>query len=238
MVIKPTDFAGNATYKRPVVVHCSHAGHIHDGNVIGKACMDCAARTTHIMSSHVHRTHRCVRRLCILLAVLAGVNAQSAHAATSPQVIISAVLPNPSSGPEWVMIEYRDPSAKENPLKLFLPWIAIGDAGTKPIDKIGPPPTLNIINIAGWQLGNGNTWYTVPQNLPPLRAGAKVIVYYDGLGASHDDDDLSDGTATLHTPAGMTNVLPDTKGVILLYAGDVNTTDNLRAKYEWGVGIE
>lgn len=189
------------------------------------------------MSSHARCTHTVVRHLCIVLAVLAGIPAQLAHSTTPPQVVISAVLPNPASGPEWVILEYRALSAENTPHKLFLPWIATGDAGEKPIDNIGPPPTLNFIDIAGWHMGDGNRWYTLPHDLPPMPAGTKVIVYYDGLGATHDDYDYGDGIASLHTPAGMVNVLPDTQGVILLYAGDVNTPDNLRAKYEWGLGI-
>jgi hypothetical protein len=176
--------------------------------------------------------------LCIVLATLAGMHAHFAHATPPPQVIISAVLPNPGSGPEWVMIENRDSGAANRPLKLFLPWFATGASGVKPIGDVGPPPTLNFIDIAGWQLGDGSVWYAIPQDLPPMPAGAKVQIFFDGQGASANEYDLRDGLMTLHSPAGMVNVLPDTRGNVMLYAGDVNTADNLRARYEWGVGIE
>lgn len=189
------------------------------------------------MSLHAHRI---LNSLCVALAALAGLTAtQPIHATTRPtQIIISAALPNPTSGSEWVMIENRIAGSGNKPFKTFLPLVAMGNTGAKPIGGIGEPPTLDIVDIAGWRLGNGNTWYLFPYDLPPMPAGAKVILYFDGLGAAADDYDYDDGTAALHTPAGMVNVLPDTKGVIFLYAGDVNTPDNLRARYEWGVGIE
>lgn len=189
------------------------------------------------MSLHPHRF---LNSLCVALAALAGLMAtQPVHATTRPtQIIISAVLPNPKHGPEWVMIENHIAGSGNKPFKTFLPLVATDNAGAKPIGGIGQPPALNIADIAGWRLGNGNTWYTIPHDLPPMPAGAKVIVYFDGKGAPADDYEYDDGAAELHTPAGMVNLLPDTQGVIFLYAGDVNTPDNLRARYEWGVGIE
>jgi len=151
-------------------------------------------------------------------------------------VIISAVLPNPGSGPEWVMLENRTSAAGTMPHQIFLPMMMNRMDNITPISAVGEPPAPTDANIAGWRLGNGSDWYALPDYLPPLPAGAKVIVYFDGLGAAADDYDFSDGMAALHTPAGMVNVFPDTAGKALLYAGDANTPENLRAQYEWGVG--
>lgn len=189
------------------------------------------------MSSHY--PHRILNLFYVALVALAGLMAsQPTHtAAYTTQIIISAVLPNPTRGPEWVMIENRVAGSEAKPFKTFLPLMATGDPSAKPINQIGPPPTLTFVDMAGWKLGNGNTWYTIPHNLPPMPAGAKVIVYFDGLGAAEDNYDYGGGAAKLHSPAGMVDVLPDAKGVILLFAGDVNTPANLRAKYEWGSRI-
>ena len=114
-----------------------------------------------------------VRHLCIVLAMLAGMNAHVSHAATPPQVIISAVLPNPASGPEWVMVENHIAGNGNKPVKTFLPMIATGDSSAKPIGGIGQPPALNIVDIAGWRLGNGSMWYTIPLTLPPCPPAQK-----------------------------------------------------------------
>jgi poly(3-hydroxybutyrate) depolymerase len=134
------------------------------------------------------------------------------------------------------MIEYRASTAEAMPHQLFLPLMMNHIPSSMPISTVGQPPTLSIANIAGWRLGNDDTWYAFPANMPVIPAGAKVIVYFDGSGNGADDYDFSDGMAELHTPAGMVNVFPDTAGKAWLYAGDANTPENLRAQYEWGIG--
>ena len=191
------------------------------------------------MTTHFHRTCRLLIPFCGLLASTQCMNPMPAAAVTqTSSVIISAVLPNPSSGPEWVMLENRSSAADVMPHQTFLPLVMNHIAGSMPISTVGQPPTLSVSDIAGWRLGNGADWYTLPDDLPPLPAGAKLIVYFDGLGAAADDYDLSDGMAELHTPAGMVNMLPDTAGKVFLYASEANTPENLRAQYEWGIGIE
>jgi hypothetical protein len=166
---------------------------------------------------------------------MAGLIAQPAVAAGPSTVIIGAVLPNPSQGPEWVVIENRADGQKARPFRMFLPLMMHPIGGDAPTAQVGLPPLLTIADIAGWQLGTAGAWYTLPPDLPPMPAGTKVIVYFDGLGAAANDYDFSDGVAELHSPAGMTDVFPDTTGKVMLYAGDVATPDNLRAQYAWAV---
>lgn len=151
-------------------------------------------------------------------------------------MIISAVLPNPSAGSEWVMLENIDQRLGQKPFKMFLPAIQHYASNT-PIEWVGPPPMPAHIDITGWLLGSAGAWFVFPNALPPVPLGAKVIVYFDGLGETANDYDYSDGIAILHTPAGMTGVLPDAAGKVMLYAGSVSTSDNLRAQYEWGIAI-
>ncbi len=172
--------------------------------------------------------------MCITLAVFAGLHPTPAIATQPPNVIISAVFPNPASGTEWVVIENQANGANARPFKLFLPLMAKHNHDATPIDTIGPPPVPTFVDISGWQLGHAGIWYTLPNDLPPIPAGAKVIVYFDGLGAGANEYDYTDGAATLHTPAGMVNVLPDAAGRVLLYAGDAIAPENLRAQFAWG----
>ncbi len=175
--------------------------------------------------------------MCALLAVVAGVNPRPARADhPSPVMVISAMLPNPSHGPEWVMLENRDTRLENKPFKVFLPVMHLRDSDL-PSETVGPPPAPSFIEMDGWRLGRAGQWYFFPSDMPPVPLGANVKVYFDGLGEEANDYNFSDGVAELHTPAGLTNVFPDTKGKVFLYAGDVSTPANLRAQYEWGVGI-
>jgi hypothetical protein len=175
--------------------------------------------------------------MCALLLVLAGIHPAPATAAThAPHVIIGAVLPNPASGPEWVMLEVTEQIVPHKRIRVFLPIALSCVDCMSPIQQIGQPPALTHVDMSGWKLGFAGMWYTLPANLPPLPAGAKVMVNFDGQGASANDMDLRDGVMHLHTPTSMVNVLPNTAGKLFLFAGDVNTPDNLRAQYEWGVG--
>jgi hypothetical protein len=231
-----TAFVGNTIYKRAVIVQRRrHAEPTAWELASPQASLH--ARTTESMSSPLHRTHPTLRWLCAFLVVLVTMTPSTTTAATpSTRLIISAVLPNPSSGPEWVAIENRVFAPDKMPHKVFLPWVA-RPSSSLPIGEVGQPPALTIVDVAGWQLGYPGMWYTLPHDLPPIPAGARVIVYFDGLSAVENDYDYGDGVAELHTPAGMVNVFPDTKGKVFLYAGDVNTPVNLRAQYEWDVNI-
>ncbi len=48
--------------------------------------------------------------------------------------------------------------------------------------------------------------YRIPAALPPVPAGAFVVIVFDGQGSAADDYDFSNNLATLHSPAGMTDL--------------------------------
>ena len=74
------------------------------------------------------------------------------------------------------------------------------------------------INIGGYRVTNeAGAWYTIPTILPAVPSGAFVVVVFDGAGSGGDDYDFSDNVATLHTGAGVVDILGRTTGQCALY---------------------
>lgn len=156
-------------------------------------------------------------------------NSQPSTVAANQRVIVNAVLPNPTSGPEWVEL-FND---SQLIYKIYIPLMTRGqdDAPSGGVVKAGNGPATN---IAGWQLGNDDgNWYTIPGELPPVPYGAKVKIYFDGAGPTNNDYDFSDNLAVLHTPPGLTNIFPDLNGQAVLYASGVRTPETFRSKQAW-----
>jgi hypothetical protein len=84
-------------------------------------------------------------------------------------------------------------------------WVELKNSGATPV------------NIGGYRVSNeAGAWYTIPTALPAVPVGAFVVVVFDGAG-SGDDYDFSDNVATLHTGAGVVDILGRTTGQCALY---------------------
>ena len=85
-------------------------------------------------------------------------------------------------------------------------WVELKNGGGSPV------------HLAGYRLTDedGN-WYRIPAALPPVPAGAFVVVVFDGQGSGADDLNFGDNVATLHSPAGLTNIFEDGADQVALY---------------------
>jgi hypothetical protein len=86
-------------------------------------------------------------------------------------------------------------------------WIELKNTGTGPV----------LVN--GFAITDeDDNWYRIPSALPAVPAGAIVVVQFDGAGSAGNDYNFSDGIATLHSPAGMTNLFEDAGDQVALYS--------------------
>ena len=76
--------------------------------------------------------------------------------------------------------------------------------------------------------------FVIPDQLPPVPAGALVLIYFDGTGPAGNDYDFSDQVAVLHTPSWLTSVFGDDPGQAALYAGSTHTAETIRSFVAWG----
>jgi|GEM_PF-2274160 len=90
-------------------------------------------------------------------------------------------------------------------------WVEVKNGSSSPV------------RLSGYGLTDedGN-WYRFPAALPNVPAGAFAIVVFDGRGAAVDDLDFGDNVATLHSPAGLTNVFEDSADQVALYRATVS----------------
>jgi hypothetical protein len=89
-------------------------------------------------------------------------------------------------------------------------WIELKNAGSTPVE------------IDGYGLTDEDGhWYRMPDALPALPGGTLLVVVLDGRGSAHDDYDLSDGVATLHSPPGLVDILEDEADQVALYSGSI-----------------
>ncbi len=90
------------------------------------------------------------------------------------------------------------------------------------------------INIAGYHICNalGNV-YTIPDKLPPVPAGAFVVIVFDGEGSSINDLSFADDSlATLY--ADQKNVFDDKGDVCALFADLPYKVKTIRGFAAWG----
>lgn len=90
------------------------------------------------------------------------------------------------------------------------------------------------INIAGYHICNalGNV-YTIPDKLPPVPAGAFVVIVFDGESSSIDDLSFADDVlATLH--ADQMDVFDDKGDVCALFADMPYKVKTIRGFVAWG----
>ena len=88
------------------------------------------------------------------------------------------------------------------------------------------------LEIQGWQLvGDAGVPYAIPDPLPPLDPGMRVLVRFDGLSPELDDYDLTDGLAVLHAPPGA---LGDEIGQVGLYTGPLLRPETITTSSPWG----
>lgn len=166
---------------------------------------------------------------------VANAAAPAAARAQAQVIVLNEVMPKAGAGGyEWV--EVRNASDR---FRVFLPLLLRGGAAfAARAAGTGQRVTAveqAVVDISGWQLtdGDDNT-YTFPDALPPLPPGAFVRVIFDGQGSGGDDLDLSDGVATLHTPAGVVGVFEDAGDQVALYAGGSRSSDTVRDFVAWG----
>ncbi len=64
--------------------------------------------------------------------------------------------------------------------------------------------------------------------------GARVLVYFDGLGPAADDYDFADGVAVLHTGAGLVDILDNDADQVALYASSTHNSQTIRSFMAYG----
>jgi formylglycine-generating enzyme required for sulfatase activity len=94
-------------------------------------------------------------------------------------------------------------------------WVELKNGGASPL------------NIAGFGLTDEDgAWYRIPAALPPVPAGAFVVVVFDGQSSGADDLDFGGNVATLHSQPGLTNVLEDAPDQVALYEAESASPDH------------
>lgn len=85
-------------------------------------------------------------------------------------------------------------------------WVELKNTGTGAVD------------ICGWSITDEDeNWYTIPDELSPVPAGAFVVIIFDGLGVSSDDYDFTDNTTILHSQTGLVDIFEDDFDQVALY---------------------
>jgi hypothetical protein len=90
-------------------------------------------------------------------------------------------------------------------------WVELYNGGAEAVD------------ISGWYLIDETElalWYQIPAALPPVPAGAYVVVRFDGQDYPSNDYDFNDGVATLHSTSGLEDILGDDAGQVAFYRDD------------------
>ena len=139
-------------------------------------------------------SHRFLAVLAFLamLLTLSPLPARGARANTP-----SAVVPAPAASPDAggsIRINEVMPKPEQGAFE----WVELWNAASIELDCLG----------CGLTDEDGNR-YWLPSALPPVPAGAFVLIVFDGLGTSGDDYDFSDNVATLHSSAGLVGVFED-----------------------------
>lgn len=129
-------------------------------------------------------------------------------AAPSFAPVAQAALPRPAhvlppAGGTWTIhlneVVFSPASGPE--------WVELRNSGSVPV------------SIRGYGLTDeDDNWYRIPNALPAVPAGARVVILFDGLGSDSDEYDFGDSRATLHSLPGVVNILEDTDQVAL-YSG-------------------
>ncbi len=90
-------------------------------------------------------------------------------------------------------------------------------------------------SASGWVLTDldGDN-YTLPVALPPVPAGAFVLVYFDGLGPGSDDYDFGDNVTILHSPPGMVDPFESDGGQVALYSVPIFSPQTITSFVAWG----
>lgn len=85
-------------------------------------------------------------------------------------------------------------------------WVELKSSGSSPV------------SIAGYGLTDEDSnWYHIPVALPPVPAGAFVVVVFDGQGSAADDLDFGDNVTMLHGQPGLTDIFEDAADQVALY---------------------
>lgn len=88
-------------------------------------------------------------------------------------------------------------------------WVELKNGGSSPV------------SIRGYGVTDeDDNWYRVPASLPPVPAGAFVVVVFDGHGSAVDDLNFGDNVAILHSQSGLTGILEDSADQVALYRAD------------------
>ncbi|MBI3960602.1 MAG: hypothetical protein HY328_17465, partial [Chloroflexi bacterium] len=138
-------------------------------------------------------------------------------------IVINELMPLVQQGKfQWVELF-------NNSASLFLPLVSgaetEGEQAASGYARNAAGATVG--NLSGWQISAGSgAIYTFPDGLPTLPPQTFVLVYFDGLGETANEYDLSDGVITLHTPSGMVNSFGPVDQ-ISLFSSAVHTTTTL-----------
>lgn len=85
-------------------------------------------------------------------------------------------------------------------------WVELKNGGSIPV------------SIRGYGVTDeDDNWYRVPASLPPVPAGAFVVVVFDGQGSVVDDLSFGDNVAVLHSQSGLTGIFEDGADQVALY---------------------
>lgn len=183
--------------------------------------------------------------IALVLSVVGPALADSNQLATSTltaiaanqRVVIDSVLPNPTEGPERVELY----NTSEAVSKVFIPVVTNGSSASATLAQgsLTQPVAVLTTDMDGWQLGNEDgSWFTFPDETPPVPYGARIVIYFDGKGPVGNDYDFSDNLAVLHTPPGLAEVFNDLQGQAALYAGSTRNDETFRSRLAWRIANE
>ncbi|MCI5129104.1 MAG: VWA domain-containing protein, partial [Candidatus Electrothrix sp. AUS3] len=90
------------------------------------------------------------------------------------------------------------------------------------------------VDIIGYEISNSkDTVYKIPETLPPVPAGAFVLVVFDGKDFTEDDSSFEgDSLATLH--ATRRNVFADDSDSCIIFSGKSHSAKKMQAFTAWG----
>ena len=90
------------------------------------------------------------------------------------------------------------------------------------------------VDIVGYEISNSkDTVYKIPETIPPVPAGAFVLVVFDGKDSTEDDSSFEgDSLATLH--ATPQNIFANDSDSCMIFSGKPHSMKTMQAFAAWG----